>query len=150
MDFGEQIKNIRTGRNLTQQQMADKLKISRQAVSNWENNRNLPDIEMLIEIARAFDLTLDALILGGDHMSNMTEKLIHDSSETNRIKMNLKCIKIGATLLALGVASILLGLLGPVLFEDFFVSIAYLFFLGGVVSFLVVGIKNLSRILKKS
>ena len=50
MDFGEQIKRIRKDLVLTQEQMADKLGVSRQAVSNWENNRNLPDIEMLIEM----------------------------------------------------------------------------------------------------
>ena len=48
MNFGEQIKNIRSERKLTQEQMAAQLNVSRQAISNWENNRNLPDIEMLI------------------------------------------------------------------------------------------------------
>ena len=47
MNFGEQIKRIRKEQNMTQGQFAEKLGISRQAVSNWENDRNLPDIEML-------------------------------------------------------------------------------------------------------
>ena len=51
MNFGEQIKKLRKQKNLTQEQMASQLGISRQAVSNWENDRNLPDIEMLISIA---------------------------------------------------------------------------------------------------
>ena len=44
MDFGEQIKSIRQKEKLTQEQFAMKLNVSRQAVSNWENNKNLPDI----------------------------------------------------------------------------------------------------------
>ena len=48
MDFGEQIKSIRQKEKLTQEQFAMKLNVSRQAVSNWENNKNLPDIGMLI------------------------------------------------------------------------------------------------------
>ena len=43
MDFGEQIKSIRQKEKLTQEQFAMKLNVSRQAVSNWENNKNLPD-----------------------------------------------------------------------------------------------------------
>ena len=44
MSFGEQIKNIRKKEKLTQEQFAIRLNVSRQVVSNWENNKNLPDI----------------------------------------------------------------------------------------------------------
>ena len=57
MNFGEQIKKLRKDRNMTQQDMAEKLGISRQAVSNWENDKNLPDIEMLIRMSQVFQLT---------------------------------------------------------------------------------------------
>ena len=83
MKFGEQIKDIRTANNLTQEQFAQKLNVSRQTISSWENNRNLPDLEMTVQIAKTFDLSLDQLILGG---SNMTEKLISDGSETTRTR----------------------------------------------------------------
>ena len=48
MEFNEQIKRLRKENNLTQEEMAKKLNITRQAISNWENNRNLPDFEMII------------------------------------------------------------------------------------------------------
>ncbi|VDG72442.1 transcriptional regulator [Clostridium carnis] len=95
MNFSEQIKKIRVDKGITQQEMANNLGISRQAISNWENDRNLPDIEMIIKIAQVFNLTLDELILGGIDMNNMTEKLIKDGSENNRIKMNLTLVKLG-------------------------------------------------------
>lgn len=142
MDFGAQIKSVRAGRDLTQQQMADQLNVSRQAISNWENNRNLPDIEMLIEIAKVFDLTLDELILGGRDMNNMTKKLINDGSETKRVELSLKCIRIGAALLVLAILSFVGALIGPVSFENFFVAASYLSFFGSVVAFLVAGVKN--------
>ncbi|MEI3218798.1 MAG: helix-turn-helix transcriptional regulator [Lachnoclostridium sp.] len=44
MEFGDQIKDLRKKQNLTQEQFAMKLNVTRQAVSNWENNRNLPDL----------------------------------------------------------------------------------------------------------
>lgn len=62
MDFGEQIKSIRKKENLTQEQFAMKLNVSRQAVSNWENNKNLPDIGMLILMSNVFQISLDQLI----------------------------------------------------------------------------------------
>ena len=89
MNFGEQIKKIRAEKNLTQQKMADMLNVSRQAVSNWENDKNLPDIEMIINMSRAFNMTLDELVFGGKDMNNMTEKLINDGSENRRKNMNL-------------------------------------------------------------
>ena len=50
--------------------MAQKLHVTRQAVSNWENGKNLPDLGMLVEIARTFHVSLDWLMLGGDDNVN--------------------------------------------------------------------------------
>lgn len=61
MDFGKQIKQMRLERKLTQEQMAEQLGVSRQAVSNWENNKNLPDLELIISISRLFSVSLDDL-----------------------------------------------------------------------------------------
>jgi transcriptional regulator with XRE-family HTH domain len=102
MEFGEQIKSVRTSRDLTQEQFAGKLNVTRQAVSNWENNRNLPDIEMLIQISTEFHVSLDQLILGGTDMNKMTEKLIKDGSETRKAKMNMVSTIIGAALMLVG------------------------------------------------
>ena len=63
MDFGKQIRQIRKDAKLTQEQMAARLNVSRQAVSNWENNKNLPDLEMIITISRVFGLSLDQLMV---------------------------------------------------------------------------------------
>lgn len=54
---------------------------------------------MLVAIATIFDVSLDDLMLGGRNMNNMTEKLIQDSNETRRAKLNLISTVIGAILL---------------------------------------------------
>lgn len=143
MNFSEQIKKIRTNNKITQQQMADKLGISRQAISNWENDRNLPDIEMLITIAQVFNITLDELILGGIDMNNMTEKLIKDGSENNKIKMNLSGIKIGISLITLGIITYLVGIIAPPSTENFFAMTSSSLIYGGLITFFVIGIKNI-------
>lgn len=149
MNFGEQIKKLRSDRNITQQEMADALGISRQAVSHWENNRNLPDIELLIEIAKNFSISLDELILGGKEMNNMTEKLINDGSENKRRKLNLSCARIGMGLFALSLLSYFAGVfLIPIEFENYFSAFSSLTMVSGFLAFFVIGMKSAAEILK--
>jgi transcriptional regulator with XRE-family HTH domain len=148
MEFEEDIKKLRKEQNLTQEQFAEKLSISRQAVSNWENNRNLPDIEMLIQISTVFGVSLDQLILGGTHMNNMTEKLIKDTSETRRAKMNLVSTIIGTALMIMGFTCFIIKALSTeyvdetgLLHEHFFLlPIGLLFLLCGAVVILFTGV----------
>lgn len=62
--IGDILKERRKELNLTQQQVADNLHISRQTISNWENEKSFPDIFMLIELSLLFDLSLDYMIKG--------------------------------------------------------------------------------------
>lgn len=156
MEFGEQLKKIRTTQQLTQAQFAVRINVTRQAVSNWENNRNLPDLEMVILIATIFNLSLDELILGGTHVNNMTEKLIKDGRETRRAKFNLITVLIGAFLLILGVVCFLIkgnsveyvdstGLLH----ENFYLlPIGFAFLFAGLMVFAVMGLKTLVGIFR--
>ena len=82
--------------------------VSRQAISNWENNKNLPDLEMVVRISKLFHLSLDELILGGNEMTHMAEKLIHDGKETRRAKLYLISISIGAVLLLRGIGCLVI------------------------------------------
>ncbi|WP_229251704.1 helix-turn-helix transcriptional regulator [Carnobacterium maltaromaticum] len=86
MEFSAQIKKIRTDNQLTQEQLAQQLNVSRQTISSWENNRNIPDLEMVVSIAKLFNISLDQLILGDDIMR---EKLVKDSSEVKKAKINM-------------------------------------------------------------
>lgn len=156
MDFGEQIRSIRIENNLTQEQMASKLNVTRQAVSNWEGNRNLPDIEMLITISNVFHLSLDQLILGGENMSNIKEKLIRDGSETRRARLNLISIAVGAALLLFGFILILIKGASVeyideagILHENFFLlPMGFLFIFGGLITFFITGFRHLILKLK--
>lgn len=60
--LGDRIKLLRKARGLNQVELADKLKVSKQAVSNWENNNILPSIEILIRIATFFGVSTDYLL----------------------------------------------------------------------------------------
>lgn len=151
MDFGKNIKDIRKELNLTQEEFAQRLNVTRQAVSNWENNRNLPDIEMLLTMSSVFHISLDILILGGSDMNNMTEKLLKDGSENARARNNLIGICVGAGLLVFGFILLLIKGFSVeyidadgFLHENFFLlPIAFLFMFSGIMSFVICGIRNL-------
>ncbi|MEK4023022.1 helix-turn-helix transcriptional regulator [Bacillus safensis] len=64
MQLHEKLKNIRIERGLTQQKVAEELFISRQAVSNWENGKNYPDITTIVLLSKLYDVTLDELLKG--------------------------------------------------------------------------------------
>lgn len=155
MNFGEQIKRVRTEHNLTQEQFADQLLVTRQAVSNWENERNLPDIEMLIIIAETYKVSLDELILGGKEMNNMTEKLIRDGSEVRRARFNTISMAIGAVLLIIGMSLLAVKALSVeyvdasgILHENFFlVPMGFGAIFAGGLCFLITGVKNIAEII---
>ena len=60
--FGKLIKEIRKKNNLTQKQFADKYNVTYQAVSKWENGKNLPDITLIKQIANDYNISVDNLI----------------------------------------------------------------------------------------
>lgn len=68
-NFGENLKNLRTAKCLTQEQVAQLLDISKQSVSRWENNITYPDITFLPTLASFYCVTVDSL-LGADYETN--------------------------------------------------------------------------------
>ncbi|GMA70827.1 transcriptional regulator [Leuconostoc litchii] len=64
MKLGEQIKKYRSGCNYSQEELSEKLFVSRQTISNWENNKSYPDIQSLLLISSIFNISLDELVKG--------------------------------------------------------------------------------------
>ncbi len=63
MDFGDKLKQYRINEGLSQEQLAEKIGVSRQAITKWETKRGLPDVENMIILAELFKITLDELVL---------------------------------------------------------------------------------------
>ena len=75
--LNERIRELRGSRGISQIQLANKLGVTKQSVSNWENDNILPSIEMLVKIANFFEVSTDYL-LGLDNkrtldVENLTE-----------------------------------------------------------------------------
>lgn len=150
MDFGTQMKALRKEKKMTQEQMAQELGVSRQAVSNWENNKNLPDLETIIRMSRIFEISLDDLIAGDkDEMNNITKKLIEDGSENTKLKTSLKILAVGAALMLVGLLCFFLkGITVEyidaegILHENFFfIPVGFLFLFAGFATALTGAVK---------
>ena len=64
MELGNQIKHYRNEGNLSQEALAEKVYVSRQTVSNWENDKSYPDVKSLLLLGEVFHTSLDTLIKG--------------------------------------------------------------------------------------
>ena len=89
MEFNEKLKELRSSRGLTQEELAEALFVSRTAISKWELGRGYPSIDSLKEISTFFSVTIDNLVSG--------EKLLSIAEKENKSNMrNLCSILIGA------------------------------------------------------
>ena len=64
MELNAQIKKYRTELNLSQEELAEKVYVTRQTISNWENGKSYPDIHSLLLLSSLFNVSLDQLIKG--------------------------------------------------------------------------------------
>ncbi|MDD3241318.1 MAG: helix-turn-helix domain-containing protein [Bacilli bacterium] len=110
MKFSNNLQILRKEANLSQEQLADKLNVSRQAVSKWESNSSYPEVDKLIAICEIFKCTLDDLVNG-----NVEKKEINIKDKYDKFNNKMSLI------MAFAVGFIILGL-SFMLFIEAFVS----------------------------
>ena len=92
MTFGEKLKEARKAAGMTQEQLASTLSVSRQAVTKWEADKGIPDVENLKNLSRALDVSIDYLLDDGTQLDlSVTKKPIDlrkygDEGRLSRIK----------------------------------------------------------------
>ena len=74
MNIGNQILNIRKEKQLTQEEFGKLFHVTRQTVSNLENEKSYPDLQMLIDISDQFEISLDTLIKEDSKMVKTIDK----------------------------------------------------------------------------
>lgn len=100
MALAERIKAERSKLKLSQETLAQKMHVSRQAISKWETGQNYPDLDKLIQMSELFGLTVDDLLKAD---KKFEKKLIEDGKKMNGIEI------LGIVLAALGAISVVLG-----------------------------------------
>ncbi|PGZ46677.1 transcriptional regulator [Bacillus cereus] len=114
MSLGEQLKKLRESKGFSQEDVAKKIGVTRQAVYKWENDKSCPDIDNLILLSEMYNVTLDELIKGNQ---NIKEKIHIDEENEDFEKENEFGFYIGFGLLIMsafidyeGIQKMLLGI----------------------------------------
>ena len=74
MQLGQTIQKIRKENHLTQEEFAEIFHVTRQTVSNWENEKSYPDLQILIAMSNQFNVSLDTLLKGDSKMVEAIDK----------------------------------------------------------------------------
>ena len=108
--YGSFIAKKRKEKNMTQQELADKVYVSAQAVSKWERGKSLPDITLLMPLANILDVSLVSLLEGKEEVDPKAEGLlekmvgINEDVKVSKVKINKK--RLGILLIILAAVSI--------------------------------------------
>ena len=86
MKIGDKLKNARLKKSMTHEEVAEKLFVSRQSISNWENNKTYPDIGNVIALSDLYQISLDELLKGSDNFMK------HLEESTDIVESNKKLI----------------------------------------------------------
>lgn len=85
MNIGSMLKNARVRSGLTQERVAKELLVSRQTISNWENEKTYPDIMSVIKLSDLYEISLDELLKGDEKMM----KHLNESTDVVKSNRNL-------------------------------------------------------------
>lgn len=106
MELGKKIKQLRKFSGMTQEQLAEKLNISRQALSKWENGTSMPDVESVVRISMLFQISLEELLIKEEKYveESKTQITLEDLTQINlhNRRMNL-LLSSGILFLAIGI-----------------------------------------------
>ncbi|PPA90154.1 helix-turn-helix domain-containing protein [Brevibacillus laterosporus] len=118
MSLGQQLKKFRELKSLSQEDIAQKIGVTRQAVYKWENDKSYPDIDNLILLSELYNVTLDELIKGNE---SFKKKIIIADNKDTGLYVGFVTMFIGLFINAGSIsASItILGVLTMVFYDDF-------------------------------
>lgn len=94
MDISNQIKTRREAMGLSQEQLAEKLYVSRQTISNWERDKTYPDVQSLLMLSALFDTSIDTLVKG-----DVT--VMEEAVERDRKRLGTRMLWLAVLMLAL-------------------------------------------------
>ncbi len=105
--IGKFIANCRKEKNITQQELAEKLGVSDRTIGNWENGRNMPDLSLFKPLCQELDITLNDLISGEkvkekEYQEKLEENIINTINYTNK-KIENRNNFIGSLFIAFGI-----------------------------------------------
>lgn len=113
--IGMFLKELRKEKELTQEELAERFRVSNRTISRWETGTNLPDISLLVEIAEFFDVSIPEIINGERKEMNMTQETVETAAKMaeysgNEMKVGKKTTA-GYLLMGFGIFIIIFALI---------------------------------------
>ena len=87
MDLGEKLYELRKNKNLTQEEVAEKLNVTRQSVSKWETNQSTPDFDKILPLCELYEISPNDLIKGNEQ--ELEEEKSENDINSNEAKEHL-------------------------------------------------------------
>lgn len=146
MNFSENLQNLRKKAGLSQEELAEKLEVSRQAVSKWETKEAVPDMEKIIAIAELFDCSIDDLVKDTINDVKIKDNNVKPKEEYDKFMDKFSTgIALGVFLILIGV-TIMMFIYGLNLESETYkflgVVAVLIFVIMAVPIFIILGIQN--------
>ncbi|WP_315122128.1 helix-turn-helix transcriptional regulator [uncultured Clostridium sp.] len=110
MELSERLQQLRKLANYSQEQLAEMLCISRQAISKWESGQSNPDINNIIKLSEIYNVSTDYILMGKDNNSNQLESNQLEESNTKK-KGYSQPFKIASVIIAIIAATAVVAVL---------------------------------------
>lgn len=136
MSFGENLQYLRKKKEITQEQLAEMLEVSRQSVSKWESGQSYPEMEKLLQICSIFHCNMD-ILMQGDISKTFTEDIYGYDKFRNSFA---KAISAGVGILLLGI-SLMMLLAGAGVDEMMATAVFFVLMIISVLIFVVMGMQ---------
>ncbi|MBD5473960.1 MAG: helix-turn-helix transcriptional regulator [Lachnospiraceae bacterium] len=136
MSFAENLLFLRKQKDITQEQLAEQLEVSRQSVSKWESGQSYPEMEKLLQICSMFHCSMDTL-MQGDVRKNFSEDIYGYDRQKNQFS---KWISAGVGLILLGI-SVMMFLTSAGMNEEYAAVVFFTLLIVAVMVMVVMGLQ---------
>lgn len=131
MNIGEKLFELRKSKNLSQEDVADKLNVTRQTVSKWETNQSTPDFDKIVPLCELFEITTEELLTGKKpEINNMQGESVDEEKIPTKEEVRKKSAEVVSTsvfiyIVALAILMIAIPVLGinPIVVSSLFLLI---------------------------
>jgi len=123
LELYKQIKRYRTDMNLSQEELAEKIYVTRQTISNWENDKSYPDIHSLLLLSSTFHISLDQLIKGD--ITTMKEEISKEAIQKFNRDGAIFTVLLILTVIAAVPLAVFLGYCGYIVWGILFLIMIY-------------------------
>lgn len=145
MSLGENLQFLRKRDNITQEQLAERLDVSRQSVSKWESDTTYPEMDKLLQLCQMFHCSMDDLVQGNIrdiHVEGKTEYDQHMNQYSKYVSIAVGLILLGLSVMFMLYGSNIFLSADGIIREEFTTMIFFIFLTVSVAIFIVTGIQH--------